>query len=585
LQRDATAAFEAIARFEAASDGPRFVLIHQPTTAAHGTVVLLPPLAEELNKCRRMFAQTARTLAAAGWRVVQVDLFGCGDSDGDFGEATWQHWIGDLQRAIERHHRGGALWLWAVRAGALLLGPLLRVRPSANVVLWQPAHDGAAVLNQFLRLRASTALLGGDGALDRKQLREQLARGEAVEVAGYTLAPAIANPLAQARLELPPNFSGRIAWFEVVDDGTDGGSPAAQRTVEGLRAAGHQVRFESVVGPPFWQTVEIAEAPALLEATRAALARHCAEHAADAPVIASADCAPDWSRRAYRETVAWIACGAQRMLGIQCEPNTAARRTQGVLIVVGGPQYRVGSHRQFVSLARRLAEAGFVSLRFDYRGMGDSEGDTRNFEQVADDLRAALDALYAAPGVRSIVVWGLCDAASAALMFCSADDRVSGLVLVNPWARSEVTLATTHLKHYYRQRLLERDFWTRLLRGRFDWRASLRDLASSIRRVARGRTDAAATPFQTRMAAGWRAFRGSILLALSGRDLTAREFLEYASSTEAWRALLDAPNVRRVDHGAADHTFSTPAWQTWLEQQTVEWLCAGAERQAGGSRT
>jgi exosortase A-associated hydrolase 1 len=256
-----------------------------------------------------------------------------------------------------------------------------------------------------------------------------------------------------------------------------------------------------------------------------------------------------------------------------------------VLIVVGGPQYRVGSHRQFVSLARRLAEAGFVSLRFDYRGMGDSEGDTRNFEQVADDLRAALDALYAAPGVRSIVVWGLCDAASAALMFCSADDRVSGLVLVNPWARSEVTLATTHLKHYYRQRLLERDFWTRLLRGRFDWRASLRDLASSIRRVARGGTDAAATPFQTRMAAGWRAFRGSILLVLSGRDLTAREFLEYASSNEAWRALLDAPNVRRVDHGVADHTFSTPAWQTWLEQQTVEWLCAGAERRAGGGRT
>jgi exosortase A-associated hydrolase 1 len=285
-------------------------------------------------------------------------------------------------------------------------------------------------------------------------------------------------------------------------------------------------------------------------------------------------------RLPYAERAAWIRCGADRMLGIVCEPADVPSRPEAVLIVVGGPQYRAGSHRQFVRLARRLAAAGFVSLRFDYRGMGDSEGAARTFEQVAEDLDAALDFLCGEPGVRSIAVWALCDAASAALMFCSADARVGRLVLVNPWVRSETTLAATHLKHYYGRRLFERDFWARLLSGRFDWYESLRGLRTSIRHAMRGQAAAANAPFQARMADGWRAFRGAVLLVLSGRDLTAREFLEYACTDAAWRGLLARPNVRRVDQPRADHTFSEERWQRWLEEQTVEWLVDVADRQS-----
>ena len=46
----------------------------------------------------------------------------------------------------------------------------------------------------------------------------------------------------------------------------------------------------------------------------------------------------------------------------------------GVLIIVGGPQYRVGSHRQFVKLSRALSQHNIASMRLDSSGMGDSSG-------------------------------------------------------------------------------------------------------------------------------------------------------------------------------------------------------------------
>ncbi|HWJ93213.1 MAG TPA: hydrolase 1, exosortase A system-associated, partial [Telluria sp.] len=97
------------------------------------------------------------------------------------------------------------------------------------------------------------------------------------------------------------------------------------------------------------------------------------------------------------------------ILSLPAQPNP-----RGVLVIVGGPQYRAGSHRQFTLLARALADAGIPALRFDYRGMGDSEGAQRGFEHVRDDIRAAIDSFMAeTPGLSEVVLWGLCDGATA----------------------------------------------------------------------------------------------------------------------------------------------------------------------------
>ena len=146
-------------------------------------------------------------------------------------------------------------------------------------------------------------------------------------------------------------------------------------------------------------------------------------------------------------------CTADSLVGILSRVGETAPR--GVLIVVGGPQYRAGSHRQFTLLARHLAHEAIPVLRFDYRGMGDSTGDIRSFEHISEDIRCAIDRFFAeVPGLRDVAIWGLCDAASAALFYACGDPRVSGLVLANPWVRTPEGEAKTYLKHYYRQRLL-----------------------------------------------------------------------------------------------------------------------------------
>lgn len=245
----------------------------------------------------------------------------------------------------------------------------------------------------------------------------------------------------------------------------------------------------------------------------------------------------------------------------------------GVVFVVGGPQYRAGSHRHFVDLARAFADAGFPTLRFDYRGMGDSGGAQRRFEQVDDDLRAAIDELLRRrPRLRRVVLWGLCDGASASLLYLHAtgDPRVAGLCLLNPWVRSEASLARTHVKHYYLQRLLQPGFWRKLFGGQVAL-AAVRGLLDNLRLARRGGGSTGAS-FQQRMAAALGAFGGPVLLFLSENDYTAKEFIEYANATADWREALARANIHRTTAAGADHTLSEPAAKAFAEERMLQWL-------------
>lgn len=275
-----------------------------------------------------------------------------------------------------------------------------------------------------------------------------------------------------------------------------------------------------------------------------------------------------------KESVLGFDCEGEPLVGILAEPDGAPAEV-GVLIIVGGPQYRVGSHRQFTLLARHLAANGFAALRFDYRSMGDSPGATRDFLAVDADIAAAIDALLAArPALKRVVLWGLCDAASAALLYLAStrDARVAGVALLNPWARSAATLAQTHVKHYYWRRLRQPEFWLKLLKGGIGGTA-LRTLTSNLR-LARdaGKKTPDARSFQDRMAAGLRGFDGPALLVLSGDDYTAREFCLHAEASPAWAGLLDAPQVHREALAQADHTFSDPRQTAAVEAITLGWL-------------
>lgn len=273
----------------------------------------------------------------------------------------------------------------------------------------------------------------------------------------------------------------------------------------------------------------------------------------------------------WREEAVVFPCGEEELVGVFALPEQSGPR--GVLIVVGGPQYRAGSHRQFTLLARYLAQRGIASLRFDYRGMGDSSGASRTFEGAEEDIRAAVDRLVERlPAPREVVIWGLCDAASAALIYAQADPRVSGLILVNPWVRTEVGSARAQLRHYYGARLLQASFWQKLAQGEFNPARAARSFSGSLMRSIRRSRNHARKPLPERMEAGLRGFRGRVLLILSGKDLTAQEFNSLVKSSPNWQGLLREPRVTRFEMPGANHTFSRRDWREQVLTWTSAWL-------------
>ena len=273
------------------------------------------------------------------------------------------------------------------------------------------------------------------------------------------------------------------------------------------------------------------------------------------------------------ETPVVFDCPGEPLIGVLARPSAPA--AVGVVIVVGGPQYRVGSHRQFVELCRGLAARGIACLRFDCRGMGDSAAARRDFESIEADVGAAIDCLTGAiPSLEGVVLWGLCDGASASLMYAPSDPRVVGVVALNPWVRSNETLAAARVDHYYKQRLRSMEFWRRLLRGEIALGRAIAGYGGAllVKLAGRGRAGPSeASHFTDRMEAGWRHLRDRVLVILSGRDLTAQEFVGFCRQRPAWQGALRAgPNLAELPD--ADHTFSRSEWKRTVEEITAGWV-------------
>jgi exosortase A-associated hydrolase 2 len=243
-----------------------------PDTPVRGAALFVPSFAEEMNKSRRQLALQARSLASAGYAVLLVDLFGTGDSEGTFGEARWATWLGDLAAAVQwLAARGHArIVVCALRFGALLARELAATVDEhvERLVFWQPVTSGRQFMEQFLRLRVAAAMVGGAPAVTVRDLRDMLAAGAAVEVAGYEIHPDLAAAVDRCDLtSYAPSPHLSICWLELVAEPGRGLGAGSQRVLTAWRERGANVASEEVVGPQFWSTVEIAVAPALIEAT------------------------------------------------------------------------------------------------------------------------------------------------------------------------------------------------------------------------------------------------------------------------------------------------------------------------------
>ena len=274
--------------FLPAAGGQRFCLFYPPSPAAgacRGAVLYLHPFGDEMNKARRMAALQARALAAAGYGVLQIDLHGCGDSSGEFGDATWDSWKADvaLGCAWLRDKLGQPVTLWGLRLGALLALDHARTAAEApaRLLLWQPVTGGAAFLTQILRLRVANEMFGDkDEGKDAnkeksggtKALREALRGGETLEVAGYDITPSMADSLDALDASKMIVTACPVDWIEVVAAPERPLNVAATRLADAWRAAGVALQVELVACLPFWATQEISECQPMIDATSARLA-------------------------------------------------------------------------------------------------------------------------------------------------------------------------------------------------------------------------------------------------------------------------------------------------------------------------
>jgi len=225
-----------------------------------------------MNKSRRLFALTARALAAAGVAVLFVDLFGTGDSAGEFQDASWSIWQADVCAArqwLEAEAPDAAPAVLAVRTGALFLADASLV-DGAHVVLWQPVVEGAVFLQQFLRLRSVASKFAGRNE-PVSELKKRVLGGEAIEVAGYMISPAIARGLAEGQLAAESLRPARaVDVFEFKQGGVSL-TPKLMAWADALNDLGCSVGTTVCDIAPFWSSQEIAAPGAVVDEARKAI--------------------------------------------------------------------------------------------------------------------------------------------------------------------------------------------------------------------------------------------------------------------------------------------------------------------------
>lgn len=255
-----------------ADPGTRLSLYHRPApqVPARGAILYVHPFAEELNASRRMASLQSRRFAAMGYAVLQIDMFGCGDSCGDFNAARWALWKRDLATARDwlAERCAGPMHVWGLRLGGLLALDFAASAPTPvdGLILWHPYLNGRTCINQFLRQGLSA---DPDGPQTTSALRATLQTKGIIEIAGYELVAPLAHAIDAvdaASLVLPPC---RVHWFASPGQAAGRLAASAARLASRWAEGGTTLTLHQVEGPTFW-TGASAQCQALLDATSAA---------------------------------------------------------------------------------------------------------------------------------------------------------------------------------------------------------------------------------------------------------------------------------------------------------------------------
>ena len=260
-------------------------------------------------------------------------------------------------------------------------------------------------------------------------------------------------------------------------------------------------------------------------------------------------------------------CKDKRLYGVLHIPDEMPDHSTLVIIVNGGAQMRTGSHRLYVQLSRFLCEHNWPSLRFDYEGMGDSEGDFVGFQYAEHSISAAMEFLRRRfTDNINFIFWSLCDGAAAVALYAADhEENVKGLILCNPFVATEEGLARSTFRHYYLKRVFNIDFLRKLVLFEVDWRDTVNSLLVYLKNAQPGLSNICRKTLRPEKTLPYKVikslsyFTHPIRIILSTDDLVASNFQDQLKKNKRLKKDYQSKKITNDFIEGADHTFINPA--------------------------
>lgn len=258
-------------------------------------------------------------------------------------------------------------------------------------------------------------------------------------------------------------------------------------------------------------------------------------------------------------------CGANKLYGILHTPKRDPHRA-AVIIVTGGPQTRIGSHRLYVQLAQYLSSNGITVLRFDYEGSGDSEGPSKGFNHAVPSIDSAIDYIASnSSNETRIFLWSICDGCLPSLWHSMHyTSKISGLILCNPFVMCDPERSSIRLRRYYLPLIFQKKTWLKALKWKLKFKHELKTISSHLANIllkTRTRKEASNTPERlksvTQFIANATNSNHLVTCFLSENDLIAKTLFDLLDINNLSNDLCSNSRFSYKIIPKADHTFTS----------------------------
>jgi alpha-beta hydrolase superfamily lysophospholipase len=490
-----------------------FGWLHRPVANEAATIglVVCKPFGYEAICAHRSVRAFAEAAANLGMPALRFDYAGTGDSAELDPEADQlEVWVEDVIAAVDALRRLASVervYVLGFRLGALLATlAAIRCQDVSGLMLVAPIISGRRYVRE-LRMTRLAATIGAEP----EESSGRTPGAGCMEVSGFFFSAATLASLAQVDLKAPRVMP---AADVLVIDGDK--MPVSGGWVDELGGVGARANYRALPGlvemimtAPHFASIPHEMVTAMCDwlaplrdrspsAPERPAQRFGESARAPSTALMNLHFTESGDQTLVTERPVFLTSSPVVLFGIVAEPEQKVARLGGVILINAGADYHIGASGMYVKFARRWARRGYVVLRVDLAGLGDSatrrgQPDNVVFPAAAlDDIRAAIEWMRTRCGVTEITLCGLCSGAYHALRAAATALPLERVVMVNPetffWNES-MSIYDMQISDIVkgpaidRGKLFSAGTWKRLLLGQIDVRYVLRRY---VRRVLIG---------------------------------------------------------------------------------------------------